>query len=74
MRRREDERGLYLLDLVVSEPGTGDQTEYRYTRKGQYPEGCSPETEVWLTYYKDGVAVNGEVGARLEGEQWKMLL
>ena len=49
-RKREDEKGLYLLEVEVAGESEGQITEYAYMRKGRYPEGQISATEIHVTY------------------------
>jgi hypothetical protein len=72
-RKREDEKGLYLLEVEVLGESEGEVTEYAYMRKGRYPEGQISDTEIHLTYYKDGYPIGGTSAARYVDGQWKIL-
>ena len=71
VRKREDEQGLYLWDIIVS--GEDGDTEYLYMRKGRYPEGQALATSVHVTFFdKAGIPVGGHSVAKyIEGE-WKL--
>ena len=60
-RRMEDEKGLYLLEVELSN-ADGGKTEYLYMRKGQYAEGGSAkETAIHVVFYdSDGMPDGGE--------------
>lgn len=72
-RTREDEKGLYLLEVEVAGETDGEVTEYAYMRKGRYPEGQISATEIHVTYYKDGEPISGTSAARYIDGQWKIL-
>lgn len=59
VRRCEDEQGLYLLEIVVPGDLDGESIEYSYMRKGQHKEGKSVDSEIHVTYYRNGVPVSG---------------
>lgn len=63
VRRLEDEQGLYLWDIIVSEED--GWTEYSYMRKGRYPEGQASATAVHI------LDLRGTVARWINGE-WKM--
>lgn len=71
VRKREDEKGVYLLDVVVLGDKKNEVIEYSYIRKGQYKEGSCSETEIHVTYYKDDVPVSGTSAARCINGSWK---
>lgn len=73
VRKREDEQGLYLLEVEVAGEAEGEITEYAYMRKGRYAEGQISATEIHVTYYKDGEPVSGTSAARLIDGEWKIL-
>lgn len=63
IRKLEDEQGLYLWDIkITQEDGS---IEYSYIRKGNYKErglagGSALETAIHLTYFdNDGIPVSG---------------
>ncbi len=61
VRKREDEKGLYLLEVVVPGEAEGETTEYAYMRKGRYAEGQISTTEIHITFYdKNGLAYKWE--------------
>jgi hypothetical protein len=71
VRKIEDEQGLYLWDIIVSEKD-GD-IEYSYMREGQYSEGQASATAIHITFFdKEGIPTGGHSVAKyLEGE-WKL--
>jgi len=71
--RREDEKGLYLLEVEIPGEQEGEVTEYAYTRKGRYKEGQISETEIHVVYYKDGEMVSGTIVAKYVDGKWKKL-
>jgi hypothetical protein len=72
-RQREDEKGLYLLEIVVPGDSENETIEYAYMRKGQYKEGQSSATEIHVTYYDDGMPISGTSAARCVDGDWKIL-
>ena len=73
VRKREDEQGLYLLEVVVPGEKENEISEYAYMRKGRYAEGQISATEIHVTFYEDGVPVSGTSAARLLNGKWKIL-
>ncbi len=73
VRKREDEQGLYLLEVEVAGEAEGEITEYAYMRKGRYAEGQISATEIHVTYYKDGKPVSGTSAARYVDGEWRIL-
>jgi hypothetical protein len=69
-----DDRGLYMLEVVVQGEAPGETIEYAYMRQGRYPEGSITDTEIHVTYYEDGVPVSGTSAARLVNGKWKILI
>lgn len=72
-RQLEDERGLYLLEVVVPGEQEGETTEYAYMRKGHYKEGESSATEIHVTYYENEIPISGTSAARYIDGKWKIL-
>lgn len=67
--RREDEKGLCLLEIVITE-GDG-QREYTYERKRR--EGWPETATIYTTPYdSDGMPLGGESVAKLVGGDWRM--
>ncbi len=73
VRKREDEKGLYLLEVTIPGESEGEIIEYAYMRKGRYPEGESSENEIHVTYYKNDIPISGTSAARCVDGQWKIL-
>ncbi len=71
-KKREDEKGLYLLDVEVPGEGAGETIGYDYLRKGRYPERESSTTEIHVTYYENGVPVGGTSAAVFKDGKWKI--
>ena len=56
-----DEQGIYMLEVKVEGPEPGESTEFRYTRKGEFPNQiASAETIIQAIYYQDDIPVGGE--------------
>lgn len=73
IRKREDEKGVYLLEITVPGDSEDEIIEYAYMRKGQYPEGESSATEIHVTYYDGGRPISGTSAARCIDGNWKIL-
>jgi len=72
IRKLEDEKGLYLLEVNVPGELEGEVIEYAYMRKGRYPEGESSADEIHITYYKNGKPEGGTSAARCIDGKWKI--
>lgn len=73
-RSREDEKGLYLLEVIVPGEIEGETVEYAYMRKGRYAEGQISATEIHVTYYDaSGQSVSGTSAARYVNGRWEIL-
>ena len=74
IRRREDEKGIYLLEITVPGELEGEVIEYAYIRKGKYKE-CETSAigEINVTYYKDNFPISGTSAARYIDGAWKIL-
>ena len=72
-RRREDEKGLYLLEIEAPGKSENEYAEYAYMRKGRYPEGSITATEIHVTFYEDGMPVSGTTAAKYENGTWRIL-
>lgn len=57
--RREDEKGLYLLEVVILGEKGGEAIELRYMRKGEYPEGQTLTTGIHIVYYENNIPISG---------------
>lgn len=73
VRKREDEKGVYFLEVTIPGEAAGEVTEYQYSRKGLYKECQSLATEIHATYYKDDFPVSGTSVARWIDGKWKIL-
>ena len=71
VRKREDEKGLYLWDITI--PGEGGETEYSYMRQGRYPEGQASATAIHVTFFdKEGFPVGGYSVAKFIDGEWNL--
>lgn len=69
-RKLEDEKGVYLLELVIVEEG-GTKTEYSYRRKGKSSAGDALSCVINVTYYDaDGMPVGGRSVADFIEGKW----
>ena len=70
IRKLEDEKGLYLWDIIVISEEDGS-TEYTYMRAGRYPEGEASATAIHVTFFNEaGDAIGGHSVAKyIEGER-----
>ena len=73
VRKREDEKGLYLLEVTTPGESEDEVVEYAYMRKGRYPEGESSTNEIHVTYYQNDIPISGTSVARCIDGQWKIL-
>ncbi|PIR87439.1 MAG: hypothetical protein COU11_00260 [Candidatus Harrisonbacteria bacterium CG10_big_fil_rev_8_21_14_0_10_49_15] len=70
VRKREDERGLYLWEISV--PDGGGVAEYVYRRKGNFKEVKSASTGVHVVYYdEDGIPCGGDSVAEYGDGRWE---
>ena len=70
VRKLEDEHGLYLWDIKVTDE-QGEVTEYSYMRKGQYPEGKAIATAVHVAFYdSEGFPLGGHSVAKYREGEW----
>lgn len=70
--KREDEKGVYRLDVTIPGNLEGEITEYSYMRSGKYPEGSCMTTEIYVNYYENDIPVGGTSAARLIDGKWKV--
>jgi len=71
VRKLEDEKGLYLWDIVIS--GEDGSAEYSYMRKGQHPEGKAKINAVHVAFYdKEGMPESGRSVARYIDGEWEL--
>lgn len=72
IRKKEDERGLYLWDIKMTDPNErGETVEYSYMRKGKYKEGNAALTAIHVTIFDtDGMPVGGESVTQYLGDTW----
>jgi len=74
-RRLEDEQGLYLWEIEITQED-GGTTEYSYIRKGNYKErglagGSASETAIHVTYFdNEGVPISGHSVSKLIDGKW----
>jgi len=74
VRKREDEQGLYLLDVVVPGETEDEKTEYGYIREGQHKEQqMIMATEIYVVYYKNDIPIHGTSAARIVNGKWVIL-
>jgi len=73
VRRAEDEKGLYLLDVKIAGKSEGESIGYEYMRAGRYPEGEASETQIHIVYYKDELPVGGTSAAKYVDGEWRIL-
>jgi len=75
IRKLEDEQGLYLWDIKISQED--GSMEYSYIRKGNYKErglagGSAPETAIHITYFDNGgIPISGHSVYKLIDGGWK---
>jgi hypothetical protein len=69
-REMEDEKGLYLWEIVMS--GEDGDTEYLYMRKGRYTVGGqASETAIHVAFFdEDGSPVGGHSVAKYQDDTW----
>lgn len=73
LRSREDEEGLYLLEVSMQGKNPGETIEYSYARKGSFPETKSTTTTISLTYFDaDGMPEGGKTVADFVDGKWVM--
>lgn len=72
VRKLEDEKGLYLWDIIIS--GEDGDIEYIYMRKGRYGEkGEASATAIHVTFFdKEGNAVGGDSVAKYIEGKWEL--
>ena len=75
VRKLEDERGLYLWEIKISQED--GSIEYSYIRKGNYRErglagGSALETAIHITYFDNaGIPTGGHSVLKLIDGEWK---
>lgn len=68
--RREDGRGLYLLEWTLSGEG-GEKTEFAYRRAGRFKEHAAAATVIDVVFYDaDGTPVGGKILAEWKDGSW----
>ena len=70
VRRREDDKGLYLLEIVFPGESKNEVIEYLYMRQGRYKECQSATTEIHVVHYQDNFPISGTSVARYINEKW----
>jgi len=72
-RQLEDEKGIYLWDIIVSQED-GGHIEYSYMRKGRYEEGGeASSTAIHITFYdEEGMPEGGTSVAKLIDGKWRL--
>jgi len=71
IRQLEDEQGLYLWDIKISEED--GYIEYSYTRKGIYPEVRASDIAIHLTFFnKEDFPISGYSVAKYIDGEWKL--
>jgi len=76
VQTREDENGLYLLEVEVPGEKENEMTEYAYRRAGLYEEHKTVATAapvIQVTYYKNGIPVAGTSVANYVDGKWKII-
>jgi hypothetical protein len=73
IRKIEDEKGIYLLEVIIPGDLENEVVEYAYMRKGRYKEGESATTEIHVTYYDGDMPVSGTSAARCIDGNWVIL-
>lgn len=70
LRQLEDEQGLYLWEIRVSEES--GYAEYSYMRKGRYKEGQASDNAIYVAFFNEkNIPVDGyDVAKYIDGE-WK---
>jgi len=72
VRKKEDEKGLYLWEIRISEE-KGCYAEYSYMRKGRYPEGEASESVIHIVFFdENGVPTGGYDVANLVNGKWEV--
>jgi ribosomal protein S18 acetylase RimI-like enzyme len=72
IRKKEDEKGIYLWEIKLQESSAdGGTVEYSYGREGSYPENKSLETAVHVAFFDDeGYPVGGHSVAKYIKGEW----
>ncbi|TSC83257.1 MAG: hypothetical protein G01um101419_87 [Parcubacteria group bacterium Gr01-1014_19] len=74
VRKLEDEKGVYLLEVTVLGEEDGETVEYSYMRKGIHSKKMqSSQSAIHVTYYKDGFPISGTSAARFVDGVWETL-
>ncbi|MDB5264842.1 MAG: hypothetical protein JWN64_413 [Parcubacteria group bacterium] len=79
-RELSDEQGVYLREVEVKGEKEGEMTEYRFMRKGKYPnrngtKNAEERTLITAIFYIDGVPVGSESIAEFNEEtgEWRKM-
>ena len=72
-RRREDDKGLYLLEVVILGEKNGEATELQYMKKGEHPEGQTLTTGIYVVYYENNIPISGTSVAKYVDGKWEIL-
>ena len=73
IRKCEDQKGLYLLEIMVSGDLPNEEIKYSYMRKGRYKEGQISETGIHKTYLENGIPISGTSVARYVEGNWEII-
>jgi hypothetical protein len=73
VREIGDEQGPYILEIAIPGEKEGETIQYEYMRKGEYKEGASLSTEIYIVYYENGIPVGRTSAARLVDGKWIIL-
>lgn len=73
IRKIEDERGLYLYEVMVSGDNPDEEIEYAYRRKRPPGENPISTTEIHAIFHVKGEAISGTSAARYVDGKWKIL-
>ena len=76
VRELSDEQGIYLLEVKIENKESGESVEYRYTRKGTFPNKiASAETIIHRVYYEGDMPVGGDNVAEYKSEtrKWEIV-
>lgn len=69
-KKREDERGLYYLQVVVPSEKEGDFAEYEYVRQGEYQIGTFADTAIHVAEFSNNEYVSGTSLAKYIRGTW----
>ena len=68
VREKFDDKGLYLLEVIIKDKITVESTHYEYRRKGSYPEGSTDGTVINVEFYEGSWSVGGHNAADLDAK------